>query len=241
MSSSPYTVEGSEEAAARAASAQQIDPRRVRPDGTVEPEVVVDPEKMAKFLERVESGDFTDAVTEATVIRELKEDGTIQEVRKDDESPDGASSADKQRAIFQKVAIFLDPRLKGPVTILVERHKAFVMRLPVAQELIDVTAVIGQKEGEPITSAQSMMSVIGELMKGCYGWLPESSADINILRENIGDPKKWPRLRPIEWLSSRDTSYLFKEVLPLWEKYLAWRNSVQPTEDEIDFYYSQLR
>lgn len=239
-----------------AAENHGINPKLVRPDGTIEQEGDVPEDRMRAFLAsagaiRPEGGldakRLDDAminhVQSATKIRQMDTDsGKVLEHTKDDGTTDFSKlDGTAQQAIFAKVAMFLDPKLRGPMTMLEVRHKVFVMRIPVHHEMIDVTQWTGQLAGVPPTEAQAVLSIIGELKKACHGWLPAGAAvALQQLRENVNDPEKWPAMREPDWMSTRDPNVLNSEIFPLWDKYKAWRDSVSPTAEEIDFYYSRL-
>lgn len=272
MSATPYTLVTEQKLndMRAAAQARGIDPRLVRPDGSIEDDGSVPPEQMLQFLRDSGAVEAVDAgqgavmtrLEQAAALREI--DGASGEVtvatrgvetlraeaeqarasmapRTSEKKIDPFQADDPtQQMIFTKVARYLDPRMKSPLQIFAVRHKLFVMKIPTSQELLDVTAFTGAKMNQEATIAENTLQIIGECIKGCHGWVPENSADAQLLRAHFNDPQKWPALRPIDWLASRDSSAFNREALPLWEKYKEWRESVEPTPEEIDFYYSRL-
>jgi hypothetical protein len=199
------------------------------------------PEEMKAFMDKaagIEAGTIAKPVApEATgdTIRVI--DPTTGEIKEEARDKEVVLTA----ATLQKVAAFLDPKTNGPLNVVIVRHKAFVMRIPTQQEILDVTSVIGAPIGAEMTQAQTQWSIVGELKKACYGYVGEQSPEFQVLRANIMDPTQWPPLKPLVWTESRDP-YLFpEEILPLWEKYLQWRNEVLPTREEIDFYWANQR
>jgi hypothetical protein len=143
-------------------------------------------------------------------------------------------------ATLDKVARFLDPKSIGPLTMLSARHKVFAVKIPTQQEILDVTNVSGVKGLEEPNSAQMQWQIYGELQKAAIGWLPERAQEVQTLRANILDPTKWPPLRKITWLDSRDPHVFTDEVIVLWDQYIAWRTAVVPSREELDFYYANL-
>jgi hypothetical protein len=235
----PYKVPGGDAARPLAGEGiQTLDPNDKwrRPDGSREPDAPVDPKILAAFLGGVAATEKKIAETVAsgkTPIRELDAEGTVNTYT--------PQNPEEEAAVLAKVAAFLDPKLRGPIGWMVVRNKVFVMRIPVQQEMIDVTAITGQRIGEDLTQAQFIYSIIGELRKASYGWLPANAPDAQLLRAHISDPEQWPELRKIDWMASRDPYIIEAEIMPLWKAYLEWRMTVVPTRDEIDFYLAAQR
>jgi len=221
--------------------------KRVRPDGSLEPEQKLDPEAVKGFLDTLNGIEekMNSHVANASTIRVLDEANgdVVREIKGAD--PDSRQTqADleaNQAAIVAKVAAFLDPKLRGPIFTAVVRNKFFIGKFPVQQEMVDVKAVVGYRPGTIPTVAESYMSIVGELKKCIYGWLPEKAPEVQIVRAHVNDPSKWPKLNDEDWLETRDPFVAESEVYPLWDKYMEWRAQVQPTREEIDFYYSLMR
>jgi hypothetical protein len=163
----------------------------------------------------------------------------------DDAEPPGFQKPEQKveytNATLEKVAAFLNPQTRGPVTLLVKRHKMFLMHIPTQQEILDVSAISGIKPLEEPTQTQFQWQIIGELRVACYGWVPEQSPEAQTLRANIAWPKLWPELRRVTWTDSRDPFIFSDEIMPLYQAYLAWRETVVPSRGEIDFYWASQR
>lgn len=157
--------------------------------------------------------------------------------------PEGAPSTPEQ--VLAKVLVFLDNKMRGPITLLGPlRHKYFVMKIPTQQELIEASALAGTQIVSDPTEQKKMLvsdqtwNLVGELQKSCLGYIMEKSPNLSLLKQNIGDPTKWPPLRETNWLATTDPYALQGEVYPLWSLYEAWRARVVPTVDEFDFYWA---
>lgn len=186
-------------------------------------------EELAAFVEAVQTATTTPG--DSPTMRVVGDDGEIKDVAKDAE-------VTLTQDTLVKVAAFLDPTSRGPIGVLCVRHKMFAMRIPVQQEILDVTALTGAPAGVELNAAQAQWSIIGELRKAVMGWVPERSPAAHALRENIAWPKKWPPLNEPNWTNSRDPYIITDEILPLWDAYINWRASVVPTRDEIAFYWA---
>jgi hypothetical protein len=214
------------------------DPRYQRPDGTVEPKVTVEPAVMREFLDKI--GAVTSSVRSDETGREFIIPDDVANVSEHARQPQFDGEAAQK--VFNKVALYLDPKMPIPHNLFVVRHKAFICRIPTQAEALDVMDFIGNTMTQPeLTQAQITRSIIGELLRVARGWVPESGPDFQILRENIMDPSRWPKLRPIAWMSTFDATVIAEEIMPLWALYNPWKDSIQPTSAELDFYYSQLR
>jgi hypothetical protein len=171
-------------------------------------------------------------------MRVLDENGNIVEVDRKEAAADEVFT----EKTFQKVLAFLDPVSLGPVMLLPQRHKLFAVRIPTQQELLDVQFILNTPfDKVTMNTGEFQMSVIGELRKACFGWVPEVSQEAQTLRANISWREKWPKLRDISWQDTRDPYVWNDEIFPLYEKYVLWRQSVVPTRQEIDFYYANLK
>lgn len=260
MSASPYQILAPERLSEMQASAQArgINPKLIRPDGSVEDDASVPQDVMRQFLIDIKA---VEAVPEnqgavmtrlecAQSIKMLDGESGKETVETRDPSPQAAPAPARldpftadgavQQQVFAKVARYLDPKLQSPITLITVRHKVFVMGIPTSQEMLDVTAFTGAVVDRDQTVAEQALQIVGECLKACRGWAPENSPDAQLLRAHINDPTKWPVLRKIDWLASRDGSVLMREAYPLYGQYRKWRTSVEPTPDEIDFYYSRL-
>jgi hypothetical protein len=192
------------------------------------------PEELKAFVDKVTDAEAPTGAGKVRMVDEATGEIKEQAATKDPE-------AEMTDATLAKVLAFLDPSSRGPITLLVARHKLFAMRIPTQQEILDVTAVTGVMVGTDMNAAQSQWSIIGELRKAVYGWVPEQSPAAQLLRANIAWPKKWPPLNDVHWTDSRDPYLLSEEILPLWAQYLTWREAVVPTRAEIDFYWASQR
>lgn len=152
---------------------------------------------------------------------------------------------DGRTAVLQKVAAFLNTSLRGPMFIGEAGGKIFVGRFPRRQDLLDVQCIVGNRPGEQLSVGQQNNFVISELRSSLMGWLPVKSPKAQLLRAHIDEPDEWNRLginlNNVEWLASRDPYLFEREVEPLWEQYTAWKDSVTPSREEIDFYSSLMQ
>jgi hypothetical protein len=217
----------------------RADRRDIRPDGTVEPPSVSRGEK-TNLLGQLEA--LTKVAEEklASGAPMVVLDGVTgkTEVLTADSA---ATTAEKEQAIFDKVALFLDPKLRGPVFTfaLKERNKFFVGRFPVQNEMLDV-----QREatalGREVSNGDILIGIVGELLKAILGWYPLNSPDVQVFRAHINDPSKWPAFRENHWLETRDPYVQSDEIIPLWKAFAEWKLAVQPTQEEIRFYFSRV-
>jgi hypothetical protein len=208
-------------------------PKMKRPDGTIEPETFRKGEKTNLLSDLVEKmGDVEKKVASGAPMRVLDKNGERIV------TPD---SEEDEQAIFEKVALFLDPKLRGPVFTfaLEERNKFFVGRFPVQNEMLDVQRS-SKALGGDVSNGDILVGVVGELLKAIIGWYPLNSPSVQIFRANVNDPAKWPVMKPVEWLETRDPYVMEDEILKLYEAYMKWKIDVQPTRDEIAFYYGRM-
>lgn len=261
MHESPYSVPGAQETIemeAQRRADELATQKYVRPDGSREPEQSVAPEAMREFLDKATA--IGKAIEEhgVTSFRELNtQTGTITAAETaeaaittapnvqepQNEMPKWQPPSDPAdiRALFDKCARFLDPHTKGPRTLITVRHKVFAVKLPVAQAMLDASQIVGVKVGAVMTEAEAAYYHVQVLRQAVMGWLPESNPAVAVLRENIDrDEKEWPKLQPINWLSTRDPYWYTEEVGPLYIEFMRWRALVEPTPEEFDFYFSRV-
>jgi hypothetical protein len=201
-------------------------------------EGVPDQQTLSKFLEKANAMDVDSKAADAKTMRIMDDKGVVSEVNPVEEQQAEVFT----EKTFQKVLAFLDPVSVGPLMLLTARHKLFVVKIPTQQELLDVQYIMGTKIGSSeLNTGEYQMSIIGELRKACFGWVPEDSQEAQILRANISWRDKWPRLRDISWQDTRDPYVFEDEIMPLYRKYLEWRVTVVPTRAEIDFYWANQK
>jgi hypothetical protein len=204
---------------------------KIKGEGVPEPEAIKDfIDKITGVTDKLEAAV---ANGQAKLVQTQTEDGVV---------------TDAPERVMAKVLAFLDNNMRGPITLLGPiRHKYFVMKIPSQQELLEVSAFAGTTVGEMqsiIDGTDNMKisdqawSIIGELQKACFGFLPERSPLVDTLKQNIQNPTKWPKLRDNNWLATKDPYVLQGEVYPLWAEYQKWRADVVPTPSEIDFYWA---
>lgn len=158
-----------------------------------------------------------------------------------------ASAEDEQKhraAVIEKVGRFLDVKLHGPMFIGTARGKLFIGEYPRQQDILDVQVLVGNKPTENLSVGQLNVAVIDELRKVLFGWIPVTSPKAQLLRAHIDQRQEWERLgiklQPVEWMASRDPYVMEREVRPLWEQYAEWKTKVEPTQDDLDFYYGLM-
>lgn len=172
---------------------------------------------------------------------------TIQDGQVIEGDGKAAEFTDEQRqAILRKVGAFLDTKLQGPRFIGTARGKLFIGEYPRRQDLLDVQIHAGNRPGEMPSAGQFNLATIDELRSVLFGWVPVKSPMAQLVRAHIDkSPEEMKKagitLNAIQWLESRDPYIMQAEIDPLWEQYQKWKTEVEPTREEIDFYYSLMQ
>jgi hypothetical protein len=213
-------------------------PKAVRPDGSVEPDTGITKGAKTDLIGQLEN-------LQAMAEEKLASGAPMRVLDKHGETAVSGDiekqSEEAQQAIFDKVARFLDPKLRGPIfTFALEaRNKFFVGRFPTQNEMLDVQRG-AHAVGREVSDGDILYGIVGELLKAIIGWYPLNSPEVQMFRAHINDPKQWPQMQPKDWLDSRDPYVTEDEIIPLFQAYSKWKIEVQPTRDEIAFYYSRV-
>lgn len=154
-------------------------------------------------------------------------------------APDARALTDEE--IFNKVALFLDPGLIGPILISEPiNRKVFVAKYPNFGEMLTAERLLGIDTKTGDQDLKHLFEVCAELQQVVLGWVLEADPILAIIRQHPGEPDKWSKkLKPFNTTASRDprTSY---EIPALWGQYLAWKIGVTPSDDEMEKYYGLI-
>jgi hypothetical protein len=154
---------------------------------------------------------------------------------------DQAAAPLSDEDIYNKVAAFLDSTYLGPPFVSKPiRGKIFFGIYPRQREVLNSTRITGTAVANMPEQLYNALTIIGELRETCRGWLPEHHPGVQTVLCNLDKPERWPKMRPIDFLETRDPHTFDSEVMPLWADYAAWKKRVEPTEEEFVKYYSRI-
>lgn len=208
-------------------------------------------EQMDEIVEKIGNGEAKEITVPAVKVASGSPDAQQREIERAQAAAGGANSDKKQprkrsrrkraqltdEQIFNKVALFLDPELLGPIFLSKPISRmVFIAKYPRFGDMLSAERIFGDEPISPSEQMQALYETVGELSTAVMGWLFENEPGLEKIKENPGDVTKWPQLREWHTLSSRDPRTPFI-VKALWEQYLEWKLDVTPGDDELEKYY----
>lgn len=203
--------------------------------------------KLDEIVERVERGEAKEIVIPAAAGANPALQATPPSLKKGAESAESAAAPSTPRPapqkaltdeeIFNKVALFLDPELLGPIFISQPiNRKVFIAKYPTFGEMLTAERLLGIDTRSAEGDLKQLFEVIAELQQVVLGWTTEKDPVLDLIKQHPGDPSKWiQKLRKFNTTASRDPRVQY-EIPVLWGQYLAWKIEVTPTDDEMEKY-----